>query len=83
MYKLQALVAELPFDAQAQRCTVCNGKVAAVHAVSEDRLRVESVSYEAAEQAGNGSGAVTVDVRYVDSHLGKLVQDEDLSRYIL
>jgi len=52
-----------------------------LHTVMERLL--ESVSYEAAEQAGNGSGAVTIDVRYVDSHLGKLVQDEDLSRYIL
>jgi len=26
---------------------------------------------------------VTIDARYVDEHLGNLVKDEDLSRYIL
>jgi ATP-dependent HslUV protease ATP-binding subunit HslU len=52
-----------------------------LHTVMERLL--ESVSYEAAEQSGNGSGTVTIDARYVDAHLGKLVQDEDLSRYIL
>jgi ATP-dependent protease HslVU (ClpYQ) ATPase subunit len=26
---------------------------------------------------------VTIDAKYVDAHLGKLVEDEDLSRYIL
>jgi ATP-dependent protease HslVU (ClpYQ) ATPase subunit len=26
---------------------------------------------------------VRIDARYVDDHLGKLVKDEDLSRYIL
>jgi len=41
------------------------------------------VSYEAAEHSSNGKGSVTIDAKYVDDHLGKLVQDEDLSRYIL
>jgi ATP-dependent HslUV protease ATP-binding subunit HslU len=49
-----------------------------LHTVMERLL--ESVSYEATEQ--NGS-AVTVDAKYVDDHLGNLVKDEDLSRYIL
>ena len=47
---------------------------------------LETVSYEAAEQGGKSNGesaAVAVDAKYVDDHLGKLVQDEDLSRYIL
>jgi ATP-dependent HslUV protease ATP-binding subunit HslU len=47
---------------------------------------LETVSYEAAEHGdkGNGESApVSVDAKYVDDHLGKLVQDEDLSRYIL
>ncbi|MBV8144557.1 MAG: HslU--HslV peptidase ATPase subunit, partial [Gammaproteobacteria bacterium] len=44
---------------------------------------LESVSYEATEPAGNGKGTLTIDAKYVDAHLGKLVQDEDLSRYIL
>ncbi|HEY6823999.1 MAG TPA: HslU--HslV peptidase ATPase subunit, partial [Steroidobacteraceae bacterium] len=52
-----------------------------LHTVMERLL--ESVSYEAAEYAGNGKGTLTIDARYVDAHLGKLVQDEDLSRYIL
>jgi len=49
-----------------------------LHTVMERLL--ESVSYEASER--NGS-AVTVDAKYVDDHLGNLVKDEDLSRYIL
>jgi ATP-dependent HslUV protease ATP-binding subunit HslU len=49
-----------------------------LHTVMERLL--EDVSYEAAEQAHSG---VTIDARYVDDHLGKLVKDEDLSRYIL
>jgi ATP-dependent HslUV protease ATP-binding subunit HslU len=52
-----------------------------LHTVIERLL--ESVSYEAAERAGNGKGGVTIDAKYVDANLGKLVQDEDLSRYIL
>jgi len=44
---------------------------------------LESVSYEAGDRAGDGQAKVTIDARYVDAHLGKLVQDEDLSRYIL
>jgi ATP-dependent HslUV protease ATP-binding subunit HslU len=41
---------------------------------------LESVSYDAVEQ--NGS-TITIDGKYVDEHLGNLVKDEDLSRYIL
>jgi len=41
------------------------------------------VSYDASERSGDGAGKITVDGNYVDAHLGKLVQDEDLSRYIL
>ena len=41
---------------------------------------LESVSYDASEQA---EAQVTVDARYVEEHLGTLVKDEDLSRYIL
>jgi ATP-dependent HslUV protease ATP-binding subunit HslU len=55
-----------------------------LHTVMERLL--ESVSYEAAAQEGQGAAgasSVTVDARYVDDHLGALVQDEDLSRYIL
>jgi ATP-dependent HslUV protease ATP-binding subunit HslU len=49
-----------------------------LHTVMERLL--ESVSYEASEQAG---AQVTVDAAYVDEHLGNLAKDEDLSRYIL
>jgi ATP-dependent HslUV protease ATP-binding subunit HslU len=49
-----------------------------LHTVMERLL--ETVSYEATEQSGTG---VTVDAKYVDDHLGNLVKDEDLSRYIL
>jgi ATP-dependent HslUV protease ATP-binding subunit HslU len=45
---------------------------------------LETVSYDAGEKKdGNGAAAVTIDAKYVDDHLGRLVKDEDLSRYIL
>ena len=49
-----------------------------LHTVMERLL--ETVSYDATEQGGT---AVTIDAKYVDDHLGNLVKDEDLSRYIL
>lgn len=49
-----------------------------LHTVMERLL--ETLSFEASDQ--NGS-SVTVDADYVDSHLNELVQDEDLTRYIL
>jgi ATP-dependent HslUV protease ATP-binding subunit HslU len=49
-----------------------------LHTVMEKLL--ESVSYEAAVAE---SREVTVDSAYVAEHLGNLVKDEDLSRYIL
>jgi ATP-dependent HslUV protease ATP-binding subunit HslU len=49
-----------------------------LHTVMERLL--ESVSYDASEQSGT---AVSIDAKYVDEHLGNLVKDEDLSRYIL
>jgi ATP-dependent HslUV protease ATP-binding subunit HslU len=41
---------------------------------------LETVSFDAADR--NGS-EVIVDAAYVDKHLGELVKDEDLTRYIL
>ncbi len=41
---------------------------------------LEQVSFEASDHAGQ---QVVVDADYVDSHLDALVQDEDLSRFIL
>jgi ATP-dependent HslUV protease ATP-binding subunit HslU len=49
-----------------------------LHTVMERLL--ETVSYDATEQHGH---SMTIDARYVDDHLGNLVKDEDLSRYIL
>jgi ATP-dependent HslUV protease ATP-binding subunit HslU len=40
----------------------------------------ETVSFEASDRPGQ---SVVIDAGYVDSHLTALVQDEDLSRYIL
>lgn len=41
---------------------------------------LEVVSFDATDKSGD---AVLVDKSYVDEHLGKLVADEDLARYIL
>jgi len=49
-----------------------------LHTVMERLL--ETVSFEAADRDGQ---SVTIDAAYVDQHLGELVKDEDLSRYIL
>ncbi|MFW2372246.1 MAG: HslU--HslV peptidase ATPase subunit [Gammaproteobacteria bacterium] len=49
-----------------------------LHTVMERLL--ESVSFEAADRSGE---VLTIDADYVESTLGELVQDEDLSRYIL
>jgi len=49
-----------------------------LHTVLERLL--ETVSFEASDRGGQ---TVVVDAAYVDAHLSALVQDEDLSRYIL
>ena len=49
-----------------------------LHTVLERLL--EAISFEAADRSGQ---SVTVNAGYVDEHLGELVKDEDLSRYIL
>lgn len=49
-----------------------------LHTVMERLL--EDISYEAPDKSGT---KVTVDAEYVDNSLGELVEDEDLSRYIL
>ena len=41
---------------------------------------LETVSFEAADRDGQ---QITVGDSYVDDHLGELLKDEDLSRYIL
>ena len=49
-----------------------------LHTVLERML--ESISFEAADRAGL---VVNIDAKYVDDHLGELIKDEDLTRYIL
>ncbi len=49
-----------------------------LHTVMERLL--ESVSFEAADRSGE---SLSIDADYVEQSLGDLVQDEDLSRYIL
>ncbi len=49
-----------------------------LHTVMERLL--ETVSFEAADKSGE---RVAVDAAYVEEHLGSLVKDQDLSRYIL
>ena len=49
-----------------------------LHTVLERLL--ESVSFEAADRGGQ---TLAVDESYVNEHLGELVKDEDLTRYIL
>jgi ATP-dependent HslUV protease ATP-binding subunit HslU len=41
---------------------------------------LEEISFEAADKSGVN---IAVDGNYVDQHLGELVKDEDLTRYIL
>jgi len=49
-----------------------------LHTVLERLL--ETLSFEATDQSGT---TVTVDAAYVNDHLGTLIQNEDLTRYIL
>ncbi len=49
-----------------------------LHTVMERLL--ETISFEAADNSGQ---SYRIDSEYVDAHLGELIEDEDLSRYIL
>jgi len=49
-----------------------------LHTVMERLL--ETLSFEATEKKGE---TITVDANYVNNHLGDLIKDEDLTRYIL
>jgi ATP-dependent HslUV protease ATP-binding subunit HslU len=49
-----------------------------LHTVMERLL--EEISYEAPDKSGT---SINIDAAYVDNSLGELVEDEDLSRYIL
>lgn len=53
-----------------------------LHTVMERLL--ETLSFEAADMdQGNAQAKTLIDAQYVEKHLGELVEDEDLSRYIL
>jgi ATP-dependent HslUV protease ATP-binding subunit HslU len=73
-------IAEIAFDVNERTENIGARRL---HTVMERLL--ETVSYEASEQGGRGNGAalVSIDAKYVDDHLGNLVKDEDLTRYIL
>ena len=49
-----------------------------LHTVMEKLM--EEISYDASEKAGS---SLVIDAAYVEKHLGALVEDEDLSRFIL
>ena len=49
-----------------------------LHTVMEKLM--EEISFDASEKAGT---TLTIDANYVEQHLGALVEDEDLSRFIL
>jgi ATP-dependent HslUV protease ATP-binding subunit HslU len=49
-----------------------------LHTVMEKLM--EEISFDASEKAGS---KLTIDASYVEQHLGALVEDEDLSRFIL
>ena len=49
-----------------------------LHTVMEKLL--ETISFEATDKPGSN---ITIDASYVSEHLDALVEDEDLSRYIL
>ena len=68
-------VAEVAFRVNEQTQNIGARRL---HTVLERLLEV--ISFEAADRSGQ---SVVVDAAYVDEHLGELLQDEDLSRYIL
>ena len=70
-----ARIAEVAFQVNSRTENIGARRL---HTVLERLL--ETVSFEAADKGGQ---SVVVDAAYVDEHLGELVQDEDLARYIL
>jgi ATP-dependent HslUV protease ATP-binding subunit HslU len=70
-----ARVAEVAFRVNEQTENIGARRL---HTVLERLLEV--ISFEAADRSGQ---SITIDADYVDQHLGELVEDEDLSRYIL
>ena len=82
-YRKQTRSLELQRARAFSREGVCvsheSDQLLSARAARMERL-LEAVSYEATEQ---NRTTVNVDAKYVDDHLGNLVKDEDLSRYIL
>jgi ATP-dependent HslUV protease ATP-binding subunit HslU len=68
-------IAEVAFQVNEQTENIGARRL---HTVIERLLEV--ISFEASDRSGQ---TVSVDAGYVDKYLGELVQDEDLSRYIL
>ncbi|WP_346838145.1 ATP-dependent protease ATPase subunit HslU [Microbulbifer sp. SAOS-129_SWC] len=67
-------IAEVAFDVNERTENIGARRL---HTVMERLL--EEISFD----AGDGDKTVTIDGAYVDSHLGELSQNEDLSRFIL
>lgn len=68
-------IAEVAFSVNARSENIGARRL---HTVMERLL--EKISYEAPDISGT---SITIDAAYVDNSLGELVEDEDLSRYIL
>jgi ATP-dependent HslUV protease ATP-binding subunit HslU len=68
-------IAEVAFEVNARSENIGARRL---HTVLERLL--ETISFEASDRGGD---TVTVDAAYVEAHLGELVKDEDLTRYIL
>jgi ATP-dependent HslUV protease ATP-binding subunit HslU len=69
-------IAEVAFDVNERTENIGARRL---HTVLERLL--EQVSFDAGD--GGGETQISVDAAYVDSHLGELSRNEDLSRYIL
>jgi ATP-dependent HslUV protease ATP-binding subunit HslU len=68
-------IAEVAFDVNERTENIGARRL---HTVMERLL--EAVSFEASDRSGS---TLTIDAAYVDSSLGELVRDQDLTRYIL
>ena len=77
-YTEQDIMPAIRGDSFVCACLNANDPLRDMHTVLERLL--ESVSFDAADRSGQ---TLTVDADYVEEHLGELVRDEDLSRYIL
>ena len=72
---LMQRLAEIAFHVNSEQENIGARRL---HTVMERLL--ETISFEAADRNGE---QITVDLDYVNRHLGELVKNQDLSRYIL